>query len=99
MMSQERRLAAIMFTDMVGYTALTQRNESQTLQLLERHNRIVRPFFAKYRGIEVKTIGDSFLVEFGSALDAVRCAVEVQSALHEYNASNPDEWKILLRVG
>jgi len=96
---EERRLAAIVFTDMVGFTALAQRDESQSLQLLERHNRTVRPFFTKYHGTEVKTIGDSFLVEFGSALDAIRCAVEIQKSLHEYNVSTPDEWKITLRVG
>ncbi|HXW95300.1 MAG TPA: adenylate/guanylate cyclase domain-containing protein [Nitrososphaerales archaeon] len=99
-MSQgDRRLAAIMFTDMVGYTALTQTNESNAIQMLERHNQLVRPFFLKYRGNEVKTIGDSFLVEFGSALDALRCAVEIQSDLHQYNSSHAEEQKILLRIG
>jgi len=95
----DRRLAAIMFTDMVGYTALTQKSESNAMELLERHNQLVRPFFLKYHGNEVKTIGDSFLVEFGSALDALRCAVEIQSRLHQYNGSNVDERKILLRIG
>jgi adenylate cyclase len=47
----------------------------------------------------VKTIGDSFLVEFGSALDATTCAVEVQNFLHDYNTSSRDEWKISLRIG
>jgi adenylate cyclase len=95
----ERRLAAIMFTDMVGYTALTQSNESQAMEVLERHNRLLRPFFPKYHGREVKAIGDSFLVEFESALDAIRCAVEIQSYLHDYNISSKDEWKIKLRIG
>ncbi len=88
-----------MITDMVGYTALTQADESRTMQLLERHNRLVRPFFPKYSGTEIKAIGDSFLVEFGSALEAVRCAVDIQSHLHDYNATDPDEWKISLRIG
>ena len=95
----ERKLAAIMFTDMVGYTALTQSSESQALEVLERHNRLVRPFFPRFHGREVKMIGDSFLVEFDSALDAVRCAVEVQAYLHDYNVSSRDEWKITLRIG
>lgn len=95
----ERRLAAIMFTDMAGYTALTQASESQALRVLERHNRLLRPFFPKYHGKEVKTIGDSFLVEFESALDALKCAVEVQSYLHDYNVSSKEEWKIKLRIG
>ena len=88
-----------MFTDMVGYTALTQSDEAQAMEVVERHNRLLRPFFPRFHGREIKTIGDSFLVEFGSALDAVRCAVEIQSFLHDYNASSRDEWKIRLRIG
>ncbi|HXW95327.1 MAG TPA: adenylate/guanylate cyclase domain-containing protein [Nitrososphaerales archaeon] len=95
----QRRLAAIMFTDMVGFTALTQSDEAQSLAVLERHNRLLRPIFPKYRGREVKTIGDSFLVEFDSALDATNCAVEIQRFLHDYNLSSKDEWKITLRIG
>ena len=99
MSAGERRLAAIMFTDMVGYTALTQSNEPLAMEVLERHNRILRPFFPQFRGREVKTIGDSFLVEFGSTLDAIRCAVEIQTHLHDYNLSSKDDWKIRLRIG
>lgn len=95
----QRRLAAIMFTDMVGYTALTQSNESQAMGVLERHNRLLRPFFPRFHGREVKTIGDSFLVEFESALDATRCAVDIQTYLHDYNSSSKDEWKVKLRIG
>ncbi len=99
-MSQgERRLAAVMFTDMVGYTALTQSDEGQSLAVLERHNRLLRPIFSRFHGREVKTIGDSFLVEFGSALDATDCAVEIQQFLHDYNISSKDEWKLTLRIG
>jgi adenylate cyclase len=94
-----RKLAAIMFTDMVGFTALNQSNESRALEVLERHNRILRPLFAKHNGKEVKTIGDSFLVEFDSALDATLCALEVQEFLHDYNISSSDDWKIKLRIG
>ena len=88
-----------MFTDMVGYTALTQTNEKNAMELLEKQNQLVRPLFSKYHGNEVKTIGDSFLVEFASALDALRCAAEIQSLLHQYNASQADEKKIVLRIG
>jgi adenylate cyclase len=95
----QRSLAAIMFTDMVGYTALAQSNEERAMEVLERHNRLLRPFFPKFRGREVKAIGDSFLVEFGSSLDAVKCAIEVQSFLHDYNLSSGGDWKIMLRIG
>jgi adenylate cyclase len=88
-----------MFTDMVGFTALTQSDEAQSLAVLERHNRLLRPIFTKFRGRVVKTIGDSFLVEFDSALDATKCAVEVQRYLHDYNISSREEWKITLRIG
>lgn len=98
-MQLERRLAAIMFTDIVGYTALTQADEKLALEVLERHNRIIRPLIPKFNGKEVKTIGDSFLVDFDSALDATRCAIEIQKFLHDYNISTHDEWKIKLRIG
>ena len=88
-----------MFTDIVGYTALTQSNESQAMEVLERHNRLLRLFFPKFHGKEVKAMGDSFLVEFESALDALRCAAEIQSYLHDYNLSSTDEWKVKLRIG
>jgi adenylate cyclase len=88
-----------MFTDMIGYTALTQTNESQAMQVLQRHNQLLRPYFPRYNGREVKAIGDSFLVEFASALDAAKCAIEIQTFLHDYNASSKDEWKIKLRIG
>ncbi len=88
-----------MFTDIVGYTALTQLDEPRAMEVLDRHNRLLRPFFPKFHGKEVKAIGDSFLVEFESALDALKCATEIQSYLHDYNVSSKEEWKIKLRIG
>jgi len=88
-----------MFTDMVGYTALTQANEPLALEVLARHHRLLRPIFPKFNGREVKTMGDSFLVEFQSALDATNCAIEIQIFLHDYNQSSRDEWKVRLRIG
>jgi adenylate cyclase len=97
---EKRRLAAIMFTDIVDYTLLAQSNERQALKLLERHNSLLRPIFPKYNGREVKTIGDSFLVEFESALDAALCAMEIQKLLHDHNASTTsDMQKVKLRIG
>jgi len=88
-----------MFTDMVGYTALTQKSEALAQQLLEMHRSIVRPFFPKHNGREVKTMGDAFLVEFVSALEAVRCAFDIQQAMHEMNTGRAPEKQIQLRIG
>ena len=95
----QRRLAAIMFTDMVGYTALTRRDEAGALRVLDEQRDLIRPLFPKHSGKEVKTIGDAFLVEFGSALEATRCAFEIQQALHERNSGLPIEKWVQLRIG
>jgi adenylate cyclase len=94
-----RRLAAIMFTDMVGYSARAQADEAAALALLERHNKLLRPIFSKFHGREVKTVGDAFVVEFTSALEATRCALDVQRMLHYYNLRSPESWKIRIRIG
>jgi len=97
--AEQRRLAAIMFTDMVGYTALSQRNEALALELLEEHRRILRSIFPRFNGTEIKTIGDAFLVEFQSALEAAQCALEIQRTLAKRNPDVSSERCIELRIG
>ena len=95
----ERRLAAIMFTDMVGYTALGQRNEQLSLALVEEQKKLIRPALARHKGREVKTIGDAFLVEFPNALDAALCAYDIQRATREFNFSLTEDRRLHLRIG
>ncbi|MGA8302654.1 MAG: adenylate/guanylate cyclase domain-containing protein [Thermoplasmata archaeon] len=97
-MASTRRLAAIMFTDMVGSTASAQANEAEALKLRDEQEALVRPLFATHQGREVKSMGDGFLAEFDSALRAVQCAIDIQRRLHERNL-RPDVAPIELRIG
>ena len=103
MPTEERKLAAIMFTDMVGYSALAQRDDKVALELLEEHRRLLRAIFPQFHGTEIKTIGDAFLVEFGSALEAAQCAIEIQRTLakrnHDVTSNRRMELKIGIHIG
>jgi TolB-like protein/class 3 adenylate cyclase/Tfp pilus assembly protein PilF len=96
---EQRRLTTIMFSDMVGYSALSQRNEELALQLLNEHREILRRAFARHEGREIETVGDGFFVEFPSALASARCAADIQQSLHERNATVPSDRSILVRIG
>src|SRR6184192_4913304 len=96
---EQRKLAAIMFTDMVGYSALSQRDEKLAQELLEEHRRLLREIFPRFNGTEIKTIGDAFLVEFGSALEAAQCAIEIQRTLAKRNADASADRQIQVRIG
>ena len=98
-MATTRRLAAIMFTDTVGYTASTQMDEARTLELLRNQGSLLRPILASHHGREVKSTGDGFLVEFESALEATRCAIEIQKRLHQHNLAAAEGSGIQIRIG
>jgi adenylate cyclase len=96
----ERRLAAILAGDVAGYSRMMGADEEGTLARLNAHRReFLEPKVAEYRGRIVKRTGDGVLIEFGSAVDAVRYAVEVQRGMAERNASTPQEKRIELRIG
>jgi TolB-like protein/class 3 adenylate cyclase/Tfp pilus assembly protein PilF len=98
-LAEQRKLAAIMFTDMVGYSALSQRDDRLALKLLEEHRELLRKIFPQFNGTEIKTMGDAFLVEFNSALAAAQCAIEIQRALAHRNADAPAQRQIQVRIG
>src|SRR6266478_7504364 len=96
---EHRQLAAIMFTDMVDYSALAQRDQVLALELLEEHRQSARSLFPRFNGTEIKTIGDAFLVEFHSALETAQCAIEIQRALAHRNHDVPAERRIEFKIG
>lgn len=97
---QQRRLAAIMAADVVGYSRLMELDEAGTLAALkERRKRILEPLVAQYQGRIVKVMGDGVLVEFASAVNAVGCAVELQKQMAAANGEVSEECHILLRIG
>src|SRR5450432_4704534 len=96
----ERKLAAILAADVVGYSRLMGLDEEGTLAQLRAHRRaLIDPKIEAHHGRIVKTTGDGMLVEFASAVDAVRCAVEIQRGMAERNTGVEQDRRIELRVG
>lgn len=95
----QRELAAIMLTDIVGYSGSMERDEAHAYSSLLEHNNILRTAIAEHRGREIKTIGDAFLVVFRSAIDAVDCALAIQRALTDYNAEKEPADRTMVRIG
>src|SRR5690348_2585372 len=96
----ERKLAAILAGDVAGYSRLMGMDEEGTLAQLKAHRRaLVDPKIREHHGKIIKTTGDGMVVEFASAVDAVRCAVEVQRGMAERNAGVPPEKRIEFRLG
>ena len=96
----ERRLAAILAADVAGYSRLMGNDEEGTLAALKAYRReLIDPKVAEHRGRIVKTTGDGALIEFASAVDATRCAMEIQRAMAERSAAIPEDRRIEFRIG
>ena len=96
----ERRLAAVLAADIAGYSRLMGRDEERTLSGLKTVRKtVVDPGIAAHHGRIVKTTGDGMLVEFASAVDAARCAVQVQREMAQQNIDVPPELRIEFRIG
>ena len=99
-MSETRKLAAILVSDIVGYSRLAGADEDRTLSRLRGlRSDLIDPAIAAHRGRVVKRTGDGSIIEFRSVVDAVRCAIEMQSGLIERNAGVPEGRWIQFRVG
>src|SRR5262245_19407235 len=96
----ERKLAAILAADVVGYTALMERDEAGTFARLRAHRKeLFEPKIAQHNGRVFKLMGDGLLAEFGSVVDAVECAVDVQRGMAERNGGVPEDRRIDCRIG
>src|SRR5271157_3295331 len=99
-MSETRKIAAILAADVVGYGRLAGADEDRTLARLRAlRSDLIDPTIGVHHGRVVKRTGDGLLVEFRSVVDAVRCAIEVQSAMVERNAGVPEDRRIEFRIG
>jgi adenylate cyclase len=99
-MSEERKLAAILASDVVGFSRLTGIDEDRTLARLRAlRSDLIDPTIAVHKGRVVKRTGDGAIVEFRSVVDAVRCAIEVQNGMLERNAGVPEDRRIEFRIG
>jgi adenylate cyclase len=97
--SETRRLAAIMFTDIVGFSRQMGADEARMLRLLDVHNRIIQQAVAAHHGAVIKTVGDAFLVDFPSVVHAVQCAQQTQAQFKAHNAERAPDEQIHVRIG
>src|SRR5215208_6158972 len=96
----DRRLAAVLAADVVGYSRLVQRDEQGTLERLKAHRKeLIEPLVAEHGGRIVKLMGDGILCEFPSAVHAVVCAVALQRGMAEREAAVPQAERIRFRIG
>lgn len=96
---ETRKLTAIMFTDIKGFSKKMARNEASAFELLKTHDALLRVLAAKFDGRIIKSIGDSFIIDFASAVNAVRCAIEAQKRFSHFNKEKSELDKIEIRVG
>lgn len=96
---EKRRLSAIMFTDIVGYTRKMGADEVRTLRLLKDHSQMIESATEEHDGEIIKSLGDGFLISFDSAMNAVICAIEIQQAHHTYNKDKPPQDQFQIRIG
>ncbi len=97
--AETRKLAAIMFTDMVGFSRQMGSNEARTLRILAVHNQVIEQAVAAHQGHIIKTAGDGFLIEFPSIVHAVQCAQAIQAQFQTYNAEKEKAEQIHVRIG
>jgi class 3 adenylate cyclase len=97
--SLERRLATIMVADVLGYSRMMGEAEERTIEILRGHRQVFDQLLAQHRGRVFNTAGDAILAEFPSAVEAVRCATEIQTALRTRNDHLPPEQRMLFRIG
>src|SRR2546425_11638583 len=97
--AENRRLAAIMFTDIVGFSRQMGADEARTLRLLAVHNQVIQQAVIAHKGAVIKTVGDAFLVDFPSVVNAVQCAQQVQTQLRTHNAGKESTEQIHVRIG
>ncbi len=95
----ERRLAAILAADVVGYSRLMGDDEEATLRTLKSHREVIYDIIAKHRGRVFGSAGDSVIAEFASPVEAVRCAVDIQRELEAQNGDLPEDRRMRLRIG
>lgn len=96
---QQRRLATILAADVFGYSRLTAENEEDTLRTLKAHRGVIDRLIARHEGRIFNTAGDSVLAEFGSAVEAVRCAITIQEELRVRNAQIDENRRMEFRIG
>ncbi len=97
--AETRRLAAIMFTDIVGFSRQMGSDEARTLRLLAAHNQIIEQAVAVHKGTVIKTVGDAFLVDFPSVVNAVQCAQQIHTQFRAHNAEKEQAEQIHVRIG